>query len=289
MDSFLENIQNINLPLLQNVIDGVVFDNDIGSMGTLNDYAKGNADPTHVYGCKHYLRRCKIVAPCCDNIYSCRLCHDENEFDKVMNVKLQHRIDRFKIKEVICNACDVKQSVKQCCENCGICFGLYYCDICHLFDDIDKEQYHCHKCGICRVGKNNSIHCDKCGICVNLNNLNHKCINIVDSLCPICMEDLFKSINGISQMKCGHYIHRKCFYEMLESTYKCPTCSCSIVDTDGINEFLDNEIALTPMPEDLKDLVITILCNDCHHETNTKFHIVALKCGHCGGFNTRKI
>lgn len=27
--------------------------------------------------CKHYRRRCKIRAPCCNEIYSCRHCHNE--------------------------------------------------------------------------------------------------------------------------------------------------------------------------------------------------------------------
>lgn len=30
-------------------------------------------------GCKHYQRYCQIVAPCCNKIYSCRLCHDAIE------------------------------------------------------------------------------------------------------------------------------------------------------------------------------------------------------------------
>jgi RING finger/CHY zinc finger protein 1 len=72
-------------------------------------------------------------------------------------------------------------------------------------------------------------------------------------------------------------------------TYKCPTCSSSIVDTTHINEFLDNEISLTPMPNDYKDMMVKILCNDCHKESDVKFHIIALKCQCCGGFNTRKI
>ncbi|KAJ0036014.1 hypothetical protein Pint_25052 [Pistacia integerrima] len=29
------------------------------------------------YGCKHYRRRCKIRAPCCNEIFDCRHCHNE--------------------------------------------------------------------------------------------------------------------------------------------------------------------------------------------------------------------
>ena len=30
-----------------------------------------------VLGCRHYRRRCMLVAPCCDTPHVCRLCHDE--------------------------------------------------------------------------------------------------------------------------------------------------------------------------------------------------------------------
>lgn len=30
-----------------------------------------------IYRCKHYRRRCRIRAPCCNEVYSCRHCHNE--------------------------------------------------------------------------------------------------------------------------------------------------------------------------------------------------------------------
>ena len=30
-----------------------------------------------VLGCPHYQRRCALVAPCCSQTFTCRLCHDE--------------------------------------------------------------------------------------------------------------------------------------------------------------------------------------------------------------------
>nr|GFA76010.1 probable E3 ubiquitin-protein ligase RZFP34 [Tanacetum cinerariifolium] len=29
------------------------------------------------YGCPHYRRRCRIRAPCCNEIFDCRHCHNE--------------------------------------------------------------------------------------------------------------------------------------------------------------------------------------------------------------------
>ncbi|KAM3254977.1 hypothetical protein ACQJBY_042805 [Aegilops geniculata] len=29
------------------------------------------------HGCEHYRRRCKIVAPCCKEVFPCRHCHND--------------------------------------------------------------------------------------------------------------------------------------------------------------------------------------------------------------------
>ena len=44
--------------------------------------------------CEHYKRGCKIIAPCCNKIFHCRLCHDEQS---------NHEINRFNIKKVQCS------------------------------------------------------------------------------------------------------------------------------------------------------------------------------------------
>lgn len=45
----------------------------------------------------------------------------------------------------------------------------YTCLICNLFDDEDKDQYHCEGCGICRIGgRNNFFHCEVCNMCLPL-------------------------------------------------------------------------------------------------------------------------
>lgn len=45
----------------------------------------------------------------------------------------------------------------------------YTCLVCNLFDDDDKNQYHCDGCGICRIGgRNNFFHCEVCNMCLPL-------------------------------------------------------------------------------------------------------------------------
>ncbi|ARF09567.1 zinc-finger and zinc-ribbon domain protein [Indivirus ILV1] len=241
--------------------------------------------------CEHYQRNCKIVSPCCHEIYSCRLCHDLEKYDLEMNPKIKHKINRFEINEIICSLCQTRQQVSQYCCKCKLCLGKYYCDICHLFDNTDKDQYHCIECGFCRVGgKDNFIHCKKCNMCVRKDVFdNHKCIQLKDSLCPICMTDMFTSTTMITQMICGHYIHIDCVTEYIKTNYKCPVCSISIINTELLNKYLDQEIENTQMPEEYNNIKFNILCNDCHKESIVNFHIVALKCQNCGGFNTRKL
>lgn len=210
--------------------------------------------------CIHYERKCQIIAPCCNKIFSCRICHDEDS---------THKINRYNITHVICKNCETIQPIKQYCEKCNICFGNYYCDICHLFDDTDKGQYHCDKCNICRVGGiNNNTHCDTCNTCIQ-NNIEHKCFSIKDSVCPICMEDLFSSISSIVQMKCCHFIHKECLLELIETSYKCPLCTQSLANTNLMDTYIDNEILNTPMPEEY-NYNVKILCNDCHVESQNK-------------------
>lgn len=240
------------------------------------------------YGCQHYKRKCKILSPCCNTFYSCRFCHDEAQYDEEPNYLLKHKIDRYSINTIQCSNCSTSQNIKQYCENCNTCFGQYYCDICHLFDDVDKQQFHCSKCNICRVGgSDNYTHCDMCNLCVK-NCTEHKCISVTDTCCPICMDLLFESTLAITQMKCGHRIHITCFNELIKTSYKCPLCCESLGKMDYINTCIDNEILNSPMPPEY-NYNVKILCNDCHMETETKFHIFGMKCGNCNCYNTKRV
>lgn len=54
--------------------------------------------------CPHYDRNCRIIAPCCNKMFGCRLCHDE----KVTS----HKINRHAIKRMQCNICFKFQRVR---------------------------------------------------------------------------------------------------------------------------------------------------------------------------------
>lgn len=281
--------------LLSEVFDMVITDtNDnsimsVDNIDTIDSCSFMDNMVIEGYGCSHYLSRCKIVAPCCNESFSCRICHDEEKY--YSNNDDPHEIDRYGIKRLICTNCELEQDLGQYCINCDICFGNYFCDKCLVIDDINKDQFHCDKCKICRTGGNeNYKHCDDCNICINDDfKDDHVCMDTTDYDCPICLENISKSVGDIHAMKCGHYIHMDCFLDYLKTNYTCPLCSVSCIDTKIINEFYDKEIAETPMPEEYVDTKVDILCNDCHEESNVLFHVVALKCPSCMSYNTRQI
>ncbi|KAG6772731.1 hypothetical protein POTOM_024151 [Populus tomentosa] len=253
------------------------------------------------YGCLHYRRRCSIRAPCCNEIFDCRHCH--NEVKNNINVDQKHRHDmpRHEVKQVICSLCGTEQEVQQVCINCGVCMGKYFCETCKLFDDDDsaylfcltsKKQYHCDGCGICRIGgPENFFHCYKCGCCYsNLLKNSHPCVEgAMHHDCPVCFEFLFESRDDVTVLPCGHTIHKSCLKEMRDHyQYACPLCSKSVCDMSKVWEKFDMEIAATPMPEPYLNKMVWILCNDCGKSSEVQFHVVAQKCLNCKSYNTRQ-
>ncbi|KAK2162018.1 hypothetical protein LSH36_106g03009 [Paralvinella palmiformis] len=233
------------------------------------------------YGCSHYKRRCAFISPCCKKVYVCRICHNENE---------RHEIDRHAIQEIKCTECGTIQGVSNECTKCGVSFGKYFCLMCRLYDDEDKGQFHCSGCGICRIGgRENFFHCEQCNCCLGLSlKAGHKCLeNASRSNCPVCLEDLHTSRLPIEVPRCGHYIHQKCFRDMVKyGGFTCPICGESYTNMKTLWQRLDEEIADTPMPDEYRNINVDILCKDCHKESTVPFHVIGLKCQQCGSYNT---
>ena len=64
-------------------------DNISPSSLSSNEYEEGDETDEEVVGCEHYVRRCLLVAPCCDKAYVCRHCHNDAE---------AHEMDRHAVK-----------------------------------------------------------------------------------------------------------------------------------------------------------------------------------------------
>ncbi|XP_010689159.2 E3 ubiquitin-protein ligase RZFP34 [Beta vulgaris subsp. vulgaris] len=246
-----------------------------------------------IHGCRHYRRRCKIRAPCCNEIFDCRHCHNEEKNSLEIDPLDRHDIPRHEIGKVICSLCGVEQDVQQNCVNCGIVMGKYFCSKCNFFDDdVSKKQYHCDECGICRTGgEENFFHCLSCGCCYpKIMKDTHRCLEkAMHQNCPVCCEYLFDTTKDVSVLACGHAMHFECAKQMEQHyRYACPICLKSMCDMSKVWKKLDEEVASTPLPEECQRMV-QILCNDCEATSEVQYHVLAHKCLNCSSYNTKLI
>ncbi|CAN1179899.1 Zinc finger protein BRUTUS-like At1g18910 [Linum perenne] len=89
-------------------------------------------------GCKHYKRNCKLLAECCNQLYTCVRCHDESA---------DHSADR----EI---------------------YHCPFCNICRVGKGLGIDYFHCMKCNACMSEAVTSTHIcrekcfeDNCPIC----------------------------------------------------------------------------------------------------------------------------
>lgn len=236
--------------------------------------------------CSHYNRGCYLVFGCCNKSFSCKFCHDEMMTDLKLDKSLVHEYDKEKISNMKCRYCLTEQDIGETCVNCSKQMGKYICKECRLLDLDEKGQFHCDECGICRRGgRDNYKHCNKCGICTLHN---HICGIKVDGNCPICQERLFDSQRSTISAKCGHWMHTVCFNDYVDTNYRCPICMKSMVDMTIHDRFMDEQIANTPMPDEYKDMIVDILCNECCERSKVHHHFYGHRCPKCMCYNTRQ-
>ncbi|KAH9249108.1 hypothetical protein BASA81_013181 [Batrachochytrium salamandrivorans] len=239
-----------------------------------------------IMGCKHYQRCAKLQAHCCGKWDTCRFCHDEVS---------DHTIVRSLVVTMMCMFCNLVQPAGQDCVNpaCGKRVARYYCKECKLWDDDPRKTiYHCHDCGICRIGKGLGIdyfHCPTCNVCMAIGlKGRHKCIERnLESDCPICGEYMFTSTSTVIFMPCGHCMHHKCHQQYTQTSYQCPTCLKSLADMTDYFRRVDESVALHQMPEEYNSTFSFIYCNDCEKKSYANYHFLYHKCGHCTGYNTK--
>ncbi|CAO1947902.1 unnamed protein product [Urochloa humidicola] len=86
-----------------------------------------------IYGCEHYKRNCKLVAACCNKLFTCRFCHD-----KVSD----HTMER---------------TVYHC----------PFCNLCRLGKGLGVDFFHCMKCNCCLGMKLTEHKCREKGLETN--------------------------------------------------------------------------------------------------------------------------
>jgi len=221
----------------------------------------------HTLKCNHYVKKCDIVARCCNRIFACRMCHDA--------ASDHGPIGRYRVKEVVCKECNTRQKRSNECTKCGVVFAEYYCDLCNIWMDKSKQPFHCRKCKFCRLGgESNFRHCDDCNNCVSVKTyLTHECKNKKkNTCCPICIEDLdsgididihsdlYNSEQSLQSLACGHAVHSLCFKDLKTSFYTCSICGTkSLIEALSVGATTtesdsDSEESLMSIDEEEEDL-----------------------------------
>jgi len=241
-------------------------------------------DPNQtVMGCEHYERKCMISAPCCDEFYTCRFCHDESA---------DHEIDRNSINRVRCMNCGTTQGVGKTCISCNIDMGRYFCEHCKFYDDKEGKQiYHCEHCNICRIGSGLGVdyfHCHRCNACMSITLKDHKCVErSLESDCPVCHEFMFTSTLPVMFLPCGHCMHVSCYESYTANDYTCPVCSKSLGNMDSYFRRIDASLAREIMPKEFLGMRNRICCADCEVRSIAPYHFLYHKCCSCGSYNTK--
>ena len=293
--------------------DGTLIDSNSGNLISCTAVPKFTAEelsPTyhdgttfgHVLGCVHYARGCKLRHPSSGNLYTCRLCAEQEREASVTptsSEKDNAPLDRYAVTEISCMKCKTLQPSAQKCVNtkCELHekgFAKYFCEICNLFDDRDHDIFHCPYCNTCRMGKGLGIdfrHCMRCNACVSLDDKNHRCIpQKLQGSCPICHDSLFNSTEPLKGLRCGHVMHLSCFNEYCRGhNYTCPLCMRSMEDMSDYFSRLDQAVRMQPMPASFQNTMVNIYCQDCEKTGQCRYHFVGQKCPHCGSYNTREM
>ena len=229
--------------------------------------------------CEHYKRNLILITPCCEKEYGCHKCHDKFE---------DHELNRPTITTILCKECKFQQKPSDLCLQCGISFGKYSCTKCMMWSEF-TDIWHCDDCDLCNKGDiDEYVHCHECGYCVRKESIEknthiHRS-QLLDELCCVCNEKIFKQSIPAFTALCSHSIHHTCLNKMLQNNnISCPLCRKTMVIIDWT--FMVNALEEQPMPEDMKKKV-EILCQDCEKTSTADFHFIGHQCGECKSFNT---
>jgi len=221
-----------------------------------------------------------IICKLCNLQYT--LCRCSDQLDSNQNSKYSS-IKRFKIQ---CGECNhLNQIYKK-----NIIDNQIKCTSCKKI----LVNYCCWKCNLISE-KKGIVHSNKFNYCLNTNistkeikemeNLKYN-LNI-DHQCIYCMCELKNNLN--IRLPCGEIMHNECYQQLItDGGYKCPECNQSIICTKSLYEKIRIECEQTIMPFELQKKVM-IRCNDCHIQMETDYHLIAMECIVCNGYNTYEI
>uniref|UniRef100_A0A0D9VTZ4 RING-type domain-containing protein n=1 Tax=Leersia perrieri TaxID=77586 RepID=A0A0D9VTZ4_9ORYZ len=233
------------------------------------------------FGCKHYRRRCRIRAPCCNDVFHCRHCHNEStvrafvafssSLRKMATSSIATQSNRSSVSFVTPSS--------RCVTTAAFAWESTSAGSANSWTTILTGSISIAKI-VASAGSCYSVSLrDK-----------HYCIeNSMKNNCPICYEYLFDSLRETSVLRCGHTMHLQCFHEMLKhDKFSCPICSMPIFDMDKFLRALDAEIEAGMLHIDYMGKG-WIVCNDCRDTTQVYSRVAGHKCCHCQSHNTCRV
>ncbi|KAL3819041.1 hypothetical protein ACJIZ3_004946 [Penstemon smallii] len=210
------------------------------------------------YGCSHYRRRCRIRAPCCNEIFDCRHCHNEAKNNICIDQKLRHDVPRHLIVKV------------------G--FSRSYAHSVTLNKRFNKFAR------IVGYAWEGTI--VESASCLMMIHLKSSIIVMAVAFAGLGAPRISSTVINVAAI---HVWKEQCTKIVLfVLRYACPICSKSVCDMSKVWEKFDQEIAATPMPPYFSNKMVSILCNDCGSNSEVKYHVVAHKCPICDSYNTRQ-
>ncbi|KAI8563262.1 hypothetical protein RHMOL_Rhmol03G0099200 [Rhododendron molle] len=211
-----------------------------------------------LFGCSHYRRRCKIRAPCCDEIFDCRHCHNESKvvcsflwfyinieittFGISSNITataecycscgfkiVEMQNEFFSIRNLEQNSLEVDPLNRHDVPRHEV--KRVICSLCHTEQDVQQK---CIQCGVC-MGKyfcskckffdddvlKDQYHCDKCGICRTGGEENFFHCN----KCGCCYSRLMKD-SHICVERAMHHNCPVCFEYLFDTTKDMSVLPC---------------------------------------------------------------
>lgn len=231
--------------------------------------------------CNHYIANCLIKFECCQKMYPCKRCHDEQE---------SHKTHKNKIKKIICANCNYLQDKTNVCLKCHLVISTYFCSECNIWDSSGENIFHCKKCSVCRKGDINEIvHCDYCQVCISGTDMeSHTHVeNATGGNCPICAESFQESTETLVLLSCGHPLHRSCFNTFILDSHVCPICLRSAGDVSEMNKKIEELLSIEIKNSKIEPSQKSIKCYDCNHTSEIKDSFIYSKCQLCESYNTR--
>ncbi len=253
-------------------------------LGMSRQLSNNHTPRYNVVQCRHYQRRCNLIAPCCNRVVCCHRGHDESRH---CSTRLSGSA-RSSVTLVVCTVCQRAQPITRNLRNCRFAdcrtsFGNYHCRKCLIWTG--GEAFHCDICDCCYSGKRSETrHCPTCKKCYPLSASDHPCTRF--DKCSLCNESLGSSNQRSINTSCGHPMHESCFTQRVLVNFSCPKRGCGR-PLANLNQWRGACDTLFRHPNTYRNVVVTLFCDTCRQVSRARYNAGRPHCSHCNSSDIR--